>query len=141
MSMKRKPHLLRQLGALFYDWLLLAAVLFFALIPLAAAVNFLGVDRHSPGYELASLLYLLGIVNLYFIWQWRHGGQTVGLRAWHLRLVDETGHPPSWRACSLRAGVAAVSALCLGLGYLWALWDANGRSWHDRLSATRLVRV
>jgi uncharacterized RDD family membrane protein YckC len=31
--------------------------------------------------------------------------------------------------------------LCLGLGFLWVLYDRDKLAWHDRLSGTRLVRL
>lgn len=130
--------LLRNLGAIFYDCLLLAAVLFFALIPLVA------VEKLFAGhlvwlYNLLGSLYLLGIAFLYFAWQWRRGGQTVGMRAWRIRLVTNDGGAPGIRQCALREITAVASWLCLGLGFLWMLWDREGKSWHDRASHTRLV--
>lgn len=32
-----------------------------------------------------------------------------------------------------------LSALPLGLGFFWALWDSRGRTWHDILSGTIVV--
>ena len=32
-----------------------------------------------------------------------------------------------------------LSAACVGLGYLWCLFDRDKRYWHDILSGTRLV--
>lgn len=32
-----------------------------------------------------------------------------------------------------------ISALTLGLGYFWALWDRDNRTWHDRMAGTRVV--
>jgi len=39
----------------------------------------------------------------------------------------------------IRVAGAYLSALALGLGYLWILLDPDRLSWHDRLSSTRLV--
>lgn len=140
MTTSDNVSLLRNLGAILYDTLLLAAVLLFALIPLAAIDHWFQV-RHSVPYKLFASLYLVGIAYVYFAWMWRRGGQTVGMRAWHIRLVGDDQDVPGWNTCALRAGMAVISALCLGLGYLWMLWDRDGRSWHDRASATHLLRV
>jgi len=35
------------------------------------------------------------VLGIYFIWFWTHGGQTVAMRAWHLRVVDEASRPLS----------------------------------------------
>ncbi|HHJ12283.1 MAG TPA: RDD family protein [Chromatiales bacterium] len=132
---ERTP-LLRLFAALFYDLILLFAVLFFAAL---AILVLLGEDF---GRSHAFQLYLYAIGLLYFTWFWTHGGQTLGLRTWRLRVTAGDGHSPvDWRRALLRALAAQLSWLALGLGYLWALWDRNGLTWHDRLSGTRVVRV
>lgn len=83
---------------------------------------------------------LLGVSAAYFVLSWRRGGQTLGARAWRVRVVGADGQRPGWRAALLRFGVGWLSLLCLGLGFAWAAFDAEGRSWHDRASGTRLVR-
>ena len=84
-------------------------------------------------------LYLLGCPFVFFGWFWTHGGQTLGMRAWRLRLLDAEGGPVTWRQSLLRVAGAYLSALALGVGYLWVLFDRAGLAWHDRLSGTRLV--
>jgi len=39
----------------------------------------------------------------------------------------------------LRAAGYLLSAGTLFLGFLWALWDEDGLTWHDRLSRTYLT--
>ena len=70
---------------------------------------------------------------------WRKNGQTLGMQAWRIKLVDEDGAPPGTGRSVLRCLAAMVSAGCLGLGYLWCLVDRDGRYWHDYLSHTQLV--
>lgn len=41
----------------------------------------------------------------------------------------------------LRTVALIASALCLGLGFAWALVDRNGRTWHDLASRTRVVSI
>lgn len=132
---ERTP-LLRLFAALFYDLILLFAVLFFAAL---AILVLLGEDF---GRSHAFQLYLYAISLLYFTWFWTHGGQTLGLRTWRLKVTAGDGRSPvDWRRALLRALAAQLSWLALGLGYLWALWDRDGLTWHDRLSGTRVVRV
>ncbi|MGB5613384.1 MAG: RDD family protein, partial [Sedimenticolaceae bacterium] len=75
----------------------------------------------------------------FFSWFWTHGGQTLGMRAWRLKLLDSEGDPVTLKLSLIRLGAALLSALPLGLGYLWVLIDRDGLAWHDRLSRTRLV--
>lgn len=79
------------------------------------------------------------IVVLFFGLFWRKNGQTLGMQAWRIRVTSLDGDSLSWGQVVLRCAGATVSFACFGLGYLWPLWDGAGRSWHDRLSRTRLM--
>ncbi len=78
---------------------------------------------------------------LFFAGFWTHGGQTLGMRAWRIRLVGRGGGRVSWGQATLRFFAAIVSWLALGLGFLWALVDRERHAWHDRCSGTRLIRL
>ena len=45
-----------------------------------------------------------------------------------------------WQAL-LRFVVSIASWLCVGLGFIWSLFDKQKRSWHDISSDTQLVRI
>lgn len=130
--------LARRLGAVFYDSLLLAALLMlvsFVYIPLVGRLLPPAVNR--PLYQLL----LLAVSYAYFAGFWVRGGQTLGLRTWKLRLIDYDGGPVTWTQATWRFLAAMLSWLCLGLGFLWVLVDPEKLAWHDRLSDTRLVRL
>ena len=50
-----------------------------------------------------------------------------------------TGGSPEQLDRLLLGGCVAVWLAALGAGYWWMLVDAQGRSWHDRLSGTRVM--
>jgi uncharacterized RDD family membrane protein YckC len=129
--------LFRRLAALFYDSLLLLGVWFIASAFVLLFTHGEKMHSNNPYYTL----YLFLVTMLFFGWFWRHGGQTLGMRAWRIRLVHEDGGQISWSQVLLRC-LAAIPALLLGgLGYWWILWDKEKRSWHDRFSHTRVVEV
>ncbi|MEO5343669.1 MAG: RDD family protein [Gammaproteobacteria bacterium SHHR-1] len=131
------PGLLRRLAALFYDALLLLAVLVVAsILPLLANG---GETISHPLARLLFQLYLLLVVFVYFGWHWSHGGQTLGMRAWRLRALRSDGHAMGWGDALKRFAAAGLALLPLGLGLIWCLFDRDGLAWHDRLSASRLV--
>jgi uncharacterized RDD family membrane protein YckC len=136
------PGLLRRLAAIGYDSLLLAAlyVLVSALVVLPAGMLF-GVPEPAGDALVRLLLQLLLIlVTLgFFVGFWLHGGQTLGMRAWRIRVVRADGHPLHAGNALLRALGALLSLAPLGLGFLWMLVDRERLTWHDRISATRLV--
>jgi uncharacterized RDD family membrane protein YckC len=135
-----------RLLSLFYDaWPVLA--LWFVI----SALFTLGytLDGHAPRENIApfsALQWLLwlccwGVSGLYATLSWRRGGQTLGMRPWRLRLLAADGGTPGWGALWLRYLVGTLSLLLGGLGFWWALFDRERLTWHDRASATRLVRL
>jgi uncharacterized RDD family membrane protein YckC len=127
--------LLRRLACLFYDALLLLAVLFvagFVVIGLLPDVS-AGLPR------LLFQAYLLVVAGVYFTWSWRRGGQTLAMKTWRIRLVDPAGTPITRTRAWLRYGLAALGLVTLGIGILWALWDRDRQFLHDHLVGTRLV--
>jgi uncharacterized RDD family membrane protein YckC len=107
------------------------------------------------------MAFLFVILAVYFTWFWSNGGQTVAMKAWHIRLVDVRGRPVSQVRAFMRylagwmwfmpALVAAdVSGLhdsrafgLLLVGVLAYAALARARPdrqfWHDALCGTRLV--
>ncbi|MCR9103981.1 MAG: RDD family protein [Gammaproteobacteria bacterium] len=133
-----KPSLLRHFAAMFYDSMLVIAVV--AVVNAAALgvqVKLLGSASHELHPQLAQVL-VLGSVGGFFIVFWMKVGQTLGMQAWRIRLVRFDGGEPRFTDGLLRCLAATVSAACLGMGYLWRLVDRRGRYWHDYLSRTEL---
>jgi uncharacterized RDD family membrane protein YckC len=131
-----RPSLLRRLAAVLYDGLLLIALW------MAASALWLAVrdGEAVPAGEAWFRLYLLAIAWAFLVGFWVRGGRTLGMLAWRLRLVAAAdGGPVTLRQASARFFAALLSWLPAGAGYLWALVDRDGLTWHDRLSGTRLV--
>lgn len=117
------------------------AVVLTALLLLATALALLaGSGQVTAGRDPVFSLYLLLVWFIYLGWCWTHGGMTLGMRAWRVAIEREDGSLPGWGGSGLRFLVSLLSALCLGLGFWWSLFDPRRRSWHDRASRTRLVR-
>jgi uncharacterized RDD family membrane protein YckC len=68
-------------------------------------------------------------------------GQTLGAMALGVRVTRPNGDPVGLGRAAARAGMAIVSGLVLGLGYLWAAWDPEKRTWHDMVADTRAYLV
>ena len=47
-------------------------------------------------------LLLFAVLGLYFAWFWVHGGQTVAMKTWHVRVVRLDGRPLGWRGALAR---------------------------------------
>lgn len=129
--------LARRLIALVYDAIAAFTLVYFAgFIPVVAA----GGEALAPGNVLFAL-YLIAVWFGYFGLCWTRG-RTLGMQAWKLELVSTRvgARRVTWGQALVRFAGAALALAPAGAGYLAACFDAHGRTWHDRLSHTRLVR-
>lgn len=127
--------LLRRLGAMLYDFLLVFALMCFGTVPFVIAFG----GESVPANFLPHQMTMLAIAYLFFVGFWSRRGRTLGMQSWGLQLERMDGGRPSWQQASLRFCGAIMSMLPLGLGFWWQLWDADKLSWHDRWSGTRLM--
>ncbi|MDE0063428.1 MAG: RDD family protein [Gammaproteobacteria bacterium] len=125
--------LLRRLAAMVYDGLLVLALW---LITLLAMVIANGGDA-VYGALVQSVLFLEAY--LFFAWFWLRAGETAGMRAWRLRLVSNDGGAITLNQATVRLFAAMVSIGILGLGYWWALFDTERRTWPDLWSGSRIL--
>lgn len=76
-------------------------------------------------------LWVLG----FFVWFWRNGGQTIGMRAWRLRLYSTSEQPFTYLRALWRILVSFG-----GLGTLLVLVDVKHKqSLQDRLANTEVL--
>ena len=129
--------LARRLAALAYESLILAALVFFATFAFHGAVT--STLEGWPRHLLQAYLFL--VVGLYFVASWIRGGQTLPMKTWGLRITSAQGGAISVPRALARYLLAWISALALGTGFLWALFDRDGQFLHDRLAGTRIVRT
>ena len=132
----RPAGLLVRLLAMFYDALLLFSALLIA-TALALMVTRGTLNYHNPFFR--TFLFLLCFS--FYAWFWLHGGQTLGMRAWRLRLQQPDGHPVTLWQVLLRFMAAIPSLAFAGLGLFWMLVDRDSMAVHDRISESVIVRL
>lgn len=132
----------RRLAALLYDALLIAALLmgFTALALLFTHGHALLTDTIGAWAYLYRI-GLIGVAGAYFVFNWVHSGQTLGMRAWRLHAVDRHGQRLTLKFAALRFACAMLAWLPAALGVLWMYFDRERLALHDRLSGTRIVHV
>jgi uncharacterized RDD family membrane protein YckC len=82
----------------------------------------------------------LAIVYLqYFALFTIFGGTTPGMMLRGLQVVNFSGDAPTPRQMLLRSVGYVLSAATFFLGFLWAMWDEDTLTWHDRMSHTYLT--
>lgn len=132
----------RRLAALLYDAVLLAALLVIFTSGAVFLNHGAALERRTAGAWF--YLYQAGLVCVvagYYLVNWTRSGQTLGMRAWHLRAVTDSGRPLGWKAAALRLSVGALAWAPAALGVLWLYADPEHLALHDRLSRTRVVHL
>ena len=125
----------RRLAAMFYDSLLLFALLMVSALPVVLIAGENSSFFKSPLYTL----YLYSISFVFYGWFWTSGGQTLGMRSWKIRVVRNDGQSLGWDSALMRFLLATISLTLFGLGFLWILFDRDNLAWHDQLSKTRII--
>lgn len=127
--------MLRRVGAAVYDLLLVIGLLMLVTLPMLLVTGGEAIPAGNPVYQAA----LLAVTYLFFAGFWVRGGQTLGMRAWRLKVISLNGSSITWSAATRRFLCAPLAWLPLGLGIVWLRMDRDKLAWHDRLSATRVI--
>jgi uncharacterized RDD family membrane protein YckC len=131
------PGLWRRLLSMVYELLILVAVLFIA----SFIFHLVFQDTSSILFRPVFQIYLLLVAGSYFTWFWTHGGQTLPMQTWKLRLLSADGHQLSLKQAIARYLFAVIGFFFFGCGILWAFFDRDGLFLHDRLAGSRIVRM
>jgi uncharacterized RDD family membrane protein YckC len=151
----------RRLAALVYDLLAVVAIVMVVglLCQLATGGRLIGTGAQVVIPIWYRPLQAL-VVAAYFTVSWRYGGQTLGMRAWRIRLQRSDGTVVGFAQGATRVLVAALPMAALALApawglraalwsalVLWALWfapalfDRRWRTLHGLAAGTELRRA
>lgn len=155
----------RHFAAATYDGLLVGGLLMLATALLLPLTHGEGITRSNVGvWQYLYSAFVLAAITAYFGVCWTSRGQTLGMKAWEIRLVRRDGAPPGWGtvllrlACALPIHVSLVAGVLLYLAHLghWptvlgcampaiASYGWNAVRGHgtlpDLVSGTRIVSV
>lgn len=133
---------MRRIGAMFYDFMLaLSFVIVAGFFFTAVVMSLFSIENVQAGSPAAKGIFALVVLMTFgfYGWFWTHGGQTLGMRAWKLKLVRQDSETITWLQALFRFCYAIMSWIPLGAGYLWMLIDKKKLSWHDRISKTYII--
>ena len=136
--------LVKRLCAMFYDGLLaLSFVLVFGFFSMVIVQSIFGLDNVEAGSKTAKVffVYIMALCFVFYAWFWTHGGQTLGMRAWKIKLVADNGLSITWTQAFFRFCYSLISWVPLGAGYLWMLVDKNKLTWHDKVSRSHIIDI
>ena len=92
--------------------------------------------------SIVLMVVLLLFQFLYYGYFWSKNGQSIGKKLMGVKVVRQDGQPLSFLMAGLRGSVGYwISSLVFALGFIWAAFDANGETWHDKLFGTRVVKA
>lgn len=128
---------IRRLCALVYD----SFVVFSFLILVTALALAINQGKSLLPHQTLFLAYLFISTGLLISWFWQKAGQTLGMLAWKIKVVDQNLMPLTWQKAFIRFCIATVCIAAGGLGLLWCLIDKNQLALHDKLSKTRVIRL
>lgn len=126
----------RRLASMLYEVLLLLGVLSVSFILPHLALG-MAYEIVLPGPVL--LLHVFLVMGAYFVWYWKHHGQTLAMQTWKLKIVRADGKPLAYGQLLLRYCLSWPSLLFYGAGLWWALLDRDRQFLHDRLAGTRII--
>ncbi|WP_397475962.1 RDD family protein [Pusillimonas sp.] len=155
------PSRWRLFASMMYEGVLLFAVVFLAGYLLDT------LTQSRSGLTLRGLRQgvLFLAIGAYFIMCWRYSGQTLPMKTWNIRLVDQNGHTPTLKRLMLRYvllwPIPLLAALLVqGASHLtgyrstdllivftpftiffWTWIDPDRQFLHDRLLGTRLIHT
>ncbi|WP_213778987.1 RDD family protein [Caballeronia sp. dw_276] len=153
------PKLRRRLATMVYEGVILFGIVFIA----GYLFSTLTQQRNGLTHHNVLMTWIGMVVAVYFVYFWTHGGQTLPMKTWRLKVVDARGAPLSTARAILRyllawlwflpplalhpllgLTVPVTLGLCAGWIVLWAaaVWlDPSRQFLHDRLAGTRVVAV
>lgn len=155
---QQAPALRRRLASFFYEGVLLFGVVMAAGLLYSVATQ----QRHALVGLHGMQAFLFLVLGAYFVWFWSHGGQTLAMQTWHIRLLTKQGQPVtkaralcrymlSWLwflpalatvyAAGLKSAAAVFAAVAVGVLTYAALSRLHPQRqyWHDAVCGTRLV--
>jgi uncharacterized RDD family membrane protein YckC len=152
------PGMAQRLACFLYEGVLLFGVVMIAGLGWSWATQ----QRHALEGQPGLQAFLFVVIGVYFVWFWSHGGQTLAMKTWHIRVVRRDGGPvsPARAVCryllcwlwfmpalaavwlsGLRGGLATSAVVLAGVlayGGLARLHPSR-QFLHDLLCGTRLV--
>lgn len=152
------PALRRRMAAFVYEGVLLFGVWMAA----AGLYSVVTGMRHALQGRIGLMAFLVATMAVYFVWFWTHSGQTVAMKAWHVRVVDAHARPVTPGRALLRYALAwlwfapallaaqlsglktggSTSAIVLAGVVAYAALSRlhpQRQFWHDVVCGTRLV--
>ncbi len=81
------------------------------------------------------------VAVIYFVAMWTWRGTTIGGLVLRHKIIRTDGTPLTFSIAVVRSLLSMFSILALFLGFLWAAWDREKQTWHDKIAGTVVVKM
>ena len=132
-------------GALLIDTVIVTAVYVIGTIVAVATTPSSSFDNPNPGPTgvgiLIMILSYLAAAAYYPFFEGKPAGQTLGKKALGIRVVRKANGAPLGYGLAIGRFLARFAdSFTFGLGLLWAAWDHDHQTFHDKIAGTLVVR-
>ncbi len=108
---------------------------YFGLFTMQGYQHFSDTIANTPWLKWPNEFWKLAWVSYFFVYFWEKSGQTLGMKAWRLRLQNTDGS-----LISRATGIKRLLPTLLGLGNILVIFDRkNKQSLQDKLTNTEVV--
>ena len=130
----KKAGLLKRWLASLIDYVPIAIVIGLWVTEMAYQSSYFSVVTVGVGVAILSYLVFL-------LWLWSDGVSPVK-RLLGLEVVSKLdgSYVGFWKMVQREVVGKSLSGLVFGLGFLWAIWDKDGQTWHDKMAGTVVVQ-
>ena len=130
----KKAGLLKRWLASLIDYVPIAIVMGLWVTEMAYQSSYFSVVTVGVGVAILSYLVFL-------LWLWSDGVSPVK-RLLGLEVVSKLdgSYVGFWKMVQREVVGKSLSGLVFGLGFLWAIWDKDGQTWHDKMAGTVVVQ-
>ena len=97
--------------------------------------------QKTTSTSLSSMMALLAALAYFMIFYVNYDGATPGKKLMAIKLVRDDGSKVTYPVVFIRYLATFVSAITLGVGYLWMLWDKKNQTIHDKLANTVVIKT
>ncbi len=117
------------------SFLFIVLCIHFSLFDMQGQEHVVDTISQTPWLQWPNEVWKLGWVTFFFVWFWAQSGQTLGMKAWRLRVQNQDGS-----LISKITGLKRILPTLLGLGNFAVLVDRKNRlSLQDKLTDTEVV--
>ena len=76
--------------------------------------------------------------GFYFVYSWTHGGQTLAMKAWKLKLISSNNSAWFYFARYLLANIGVILFF---VSFLWAIFNIKNQYLHDLILGSEIIDV